>query len=159
SATRVLEIRELRTYFTGERGEVRSVDGVSLHVDAGETLGIVGESGCGKSVTSLSVMRLIATPPGRYAGGEILFEGVDLLRLSAAEMREVRGDKISMIFQQPMTSLNPVKTIGDQIAEAFVLHRNLGWSAARTEAVEMLKLVNIPAPQQRAREFPHQLSG
>jgi oligopeptide/dipeptide ABC transporter ATP-binding protein len=155
----VLEIRDLKTYFSGDGGEVRSVDGVSLHVDAGETLGIVGESGSGKSVTALSVMRLIPNPPGRYAGGQILFEGRDLIRLSKADMRRMRGNKLSMIFQEPMTSLNPVLTVGAQIAESILLHQDADRSAAYAKALELLRLVNIPAPERRINEFPHQLSG
>jgi len=155
----LLEVRNLRTYFSSERGEVRSVDDVSFSVAAGETLGIVGESGCGKSVTSLSIMRLIPTPPGRYAGGEILFEGKDILSLDKDEMRRLRGNRVSMIYQEPMTSLNPVYTVGDQIAETIELHQKLPRKEAFAKAVEMLALVNIPEPQRRANEFPHQLSG
>jgi oligopeptide transport system ATP-binding protein len=155
----VLEIRNLKTYFSSDRGEVRAVDGVSLHIDAGETLGVVGESGSGKSVTSLSVMRLIASPPGRYADGEILFEGRDILKLDKAAMRDLRGNKLSMIFQEPMTSLNPVFTVGAQIAEAIRLHQHLSRPAAFAKAIDMLRLVNISAPERRAHEFPHQLSG
>ena len=155
----LLEVRNLRTYFSSERGEIRSVDDVSFSVSAGETLGIVGESGCGKSVTSLSIMRLIPTPPGRYAGGEILFEGRDILSLDKDEMRRLRGNRVSMIYQEPMTSLNPVYTVGDQIAETIELHQKLPRTAAFAKAVEMLALVNIPEPQRRANEFPHQLSG
>ncbi|RIY00320.1 ABC transporter ATP-binding protein [Aureimonas flava] len=158
ASRRILEIRDLKTYFGRGANEVRSVDGVSLHVDAGETLGVVGESGCGKSVTSLSVMRLVPSP-GRYAHGEILFEGRDILGLGAAEMRRLRGDRLSMIFQEPMTSLNPVRTVGDQIAEAFRLHRGLSRKEAAARAVDMLRQVGIPAPERRADEFPHQLSG
>ncbi|MDB5532417.1 MAG: oligopeptide transporter ATP-binding protein, partial [Hyphomicrobiales bacterium] len=155
----VLDIRNLKTYFASDRGEVRAVDGVSLHIDAGETLGVVGESGSGKSVTSLSVMRLIAAPPGRYADGEILFEGRDILKLDKAAMRDLRGNKLSMIFQEPMTSLNPVFTVGAQIAEAIMLHQHLSRQAAFEKAIDMLRLVNISAPERRAHEFPHQLSG
>ncbi|MDB5534762.1 MAG: oligopeptide transporter ATP-binding protein [Hyphomicrobiales bacterium] len=155
----VLEIRNLKTYFASDRGEVRAVDGVSLHIDAGETLGVVGESGSGKSVTSLSVMRLIASPPGRYADGEIFFEGRDILKLDKAAMRDLRGNKLSMIFQEPMTSLNPVFTVGAQIAEAIMLHQHLSRQAAFKKAIDMLRLVNISAPERRAHEFPHQLSG
>jgi oligopeptide/dipeptide ABC transporter ATP-binding protein len=155
----ILEIRNLKTYFSSEHGDVRSVDGVSLHVNAGETLGIVGESGCGKSVTSLSVMRLIATPPGRYVDGEILFKGRDILKLDKASMRKLRGNEISMIYQEPMTSLNPVYTVGEQIAETIRMHQHLSSHAAFEKAVDMLRLVNIPEPAKRAHEFPHQLSG
>ena len=122
---RLLEVNDLKTYFDTDEGTVRAVDGVSFHIDRGETLAVVGESGSGKSVTSLSAMRLIPTPPGRIAGGEIIFEGRDLVKLSEPDMRKVRGNEISMIFQEPMTSLNPVYTVGDQIAEAIVLHLSL----------------------------------
>ncbi|HEV7717457.1 MAG TPA: ABC transporter ATP-binding protein [Arsenicitalea sp.] len=155
----ILEIRDLKTYFSSERGDVRSVDGVSLHINAGETLGIVGESGCGKSVTALSVMRLIATPPGRYENGEILFEGRDILQFDGTSMRKLRGNQISMIYQEPMTSLNPVYAVGEQIAETIRMHQRLSASAAFEKAIEMLRLVNIPEPAKRAHEFPHQLSG
>ncbi|MGF9762344.1 ABC transporter ATP-binding protein [Microvirga sp. 0TCS3.31] len=142
-----------------DRGLIRSVDGVSLHVDAGETLGIVGESGCGKSVTSLSIMRLVPSPPGHIAGGEILFRGQDLLALSDEDMRRVRGNSIAMIYQEPMTSLNPVLTVGRQIAEVSSLHQGLGRQEAMERAVDMLRLVGIPLPEQRAAAYPHQLSG
>ena len=135
----ILEIRDLKTYFSGEFGDIRSVDGVSLSINAGETLGIVGESGSGKSVTSLSVMRLIASPPGRYAGGEILFEGKDLLQLDKGEMRKLRGKQISMIYQEPMTSLNPVYTVGEQIAETLRMHEKLPAKAAFEKAIAMLR--------------------
>src|SRR5206468_6039233 len=128
-------------------------------VGRGETLAVVGESGCGKSVTSLSILRLIASPPGRTVGGRVIFEGRDLLELPEAEMRKIRGDAISMIFQEPMTSLNPVLTIGHQIAEALVLHRGLSRDAADTRAVEMLRLVRMPEPERRVRQYPHELSG
>ena len=155
----ILEVRNLKTYFSSERGEVRSVDDISFSVASGEALGIVGESGCGKSVTSLSIMRLISTPPGRYAGGQILFEGQDILALGKAEMRALRGNRLSMIYQEPMTSLNPVFTVGEQIAETIALHQKLSHTAAFAKAVDMLRLVNIPEPDRRATEFPHQLSG
>lgn len=155
----LLSVRNLRTHFITEDGEVPAVDGVSFDLSAGETLGIVGESGSGKSVTSLSIMRLIPTPPGRIAGGEILFNGEDLLKKSPAEMRKIRGNDISMIFQEPMTSLNPVFTIGDQIMEAIILHQKLSKKDARDRAIEMLRLVGIPSPEQRVDEYPHQLSG
>ena len=155
----LLEISNLKTWFSSDRGDIRSVDGISLHVDEGETLGIVGESGCGKSVTSLSVMRLIPTPPGRFVDGQILFEGRDLLGLSEGEMRKLRGSALSMIYQEPMTSLNPVFTVGDQIAETIVTHMKVGRAEAFARAVQMLKLVNIPEPERRATEYPHQLSG
>ena len=155
----LLEVDGLKTYFYTRDGVVRAVDGLSFTVAAGETLAIVGESGCGKSVTSLSILRLIASPPGRIVGGRLLFEGRDLLALSDAEMRRVRGDAISMIFQEPMTSLNPVLTIGRQIAEALVLHRGLSQAQAMERATEMLTLVNIPEAQRRIAQYPHQLSG
>ena len=155
----LLELRGLRTWFTGDEGEARAVDGVDLTVTAGETLGLVGESGCGKSVTALSIMRLVPFPPGRIVGGEIWFRGRDLLALSEAEMRRIRGDEIAMIFQEPMTALNPVYTVGDQIAEVLRLHRGLDRSAAREQAIRMLERVHIASPAQRAGDYPHQLSG
>lgn len=155
----VLEIRDLKTYFDTSAGTVRSVDGVSYSVRAGETLGVVGESGCGKSVTALSVLRLLPSPPARFAGGQILLKGHDLLKLTEREMREIRGNRISMIFQEPMTSLNPVLSIGRQIAEAVQLHQKANRAAAMTRAVELLRLVQIPEPERRVREYPHQLSG
>ena len=158
-ATPVLEVRGLRTYFGTEAGVVRSVDGISFDIRKGETLGLVGESGCGKSVTSLSIMRLLPTPPGRYAGGEILFEGKDLLALRESEMRKLRGNRISMIYQEPMTSLNPVFTVGDQIAEVIAQHRNASRREAWAEAVDMLRKVRISEPERRAKGYPHQLSG
>lgn len=158
-AERLLEVKDLKTYFYTSDGVVPAVDGVTYHVDKGETLGIVGESGCGKSVTSLSVMRLIPNPPGKIVGGEILFEGADLLAKSEAEMRKIRGNLISMIFQEPMTSLNPVYTVGDQIAEAIELHQGLRKREAIEKATEMLKIVGIPLPERRVHEYPHQLSG
>jgi len=158
-AETILDIADLRTWFFTRDGVVRAVDGVSFHVIAGETLAIVGESGCGKSVTALSVLRLIPSPPGRVVSGAIRFAGRDLLRLSEAEMRDVRGNEISMIFQEPMTSLNPVLTIGRQIAETLTLHQGLDRSAALAKAVEMLRLVHIPEAERRVAEYPHQLSG
>ncbi|MFO7245996.1 MAG: ABC transporter ATP-binding protein [Thermaerobacter sp.] len=156
---RLLEVRNLRTHFRTEEGVVPAVDGVSFHVNRGETLGIVGESGCGKSVTSLSIMRLVPNPPGEIAGGEIIFQGENLLAKSEREMRRIRGNEIAMIFQEPMTSLNPVYTVGDQIAEAIELHQGLSRREALAKAVEMLRLVGIPSPEQRVREYPHQMSG
>jgi peptide/nickel transport system ATP-binding protein len=156
---KTLEIRDLRTSFFTDEGEVKAVDGVSFSVSEGKTLGIVGESGCGKSVTSLSIMRLVAEPPGKIVGGEILYKGRDLLKLNASEMRKIRGNEISMIFQEPMTSLNPVFTIGNQISEAIELHQKLSRSASRDKAIEMLKLVGIPSPEKRVDDYPHQLSG
>ncbi|MSQ55396.1 MAG: ABC transporter ATP-binding protein [Betaproteobacteria bacterium] len=159
SAAALLEVDGLKTHFFTRDGVVRAVDGVSFSVQPGETLAIVGESGCGKSVTSLSILRLIASPPGRTVAGTISFDGRDLLALSEREMRDVRGNEISMIFQEPMTSLNPVLTIGRQIAETLVLHRGLSGGDAMARAVEMLKLVNIPEPERRVTEYPHQMSG
>ncbi|MCG0239108.1 MAG: ABC transporter ATP-binding protein [Firmicutes bacterium] len=156
---KLVEIRNLRTYFYTEDGVMPAVDGVSLYIRRGETLGVVGESGCGKSVTSLSIMRLIPSPPGKIVEGEILFEGRDLLKLPEPEMRKIRGNEISMIFQEPMTSLNPVFTVGDQIAEAIMLHQGLNYKEAMAKAVEMLRLVGIPAPEKRVRDYPHQMSG
>jgi len=155
----ILEIADLRTWFFTRDEVVRAVDGVSFHVAPGETLAIVGESGCGKSVTALSVLRLIPAPPGRIVSGAIRFAGRDLLGLSEAEMRDVRGNDISMIFQEPMTSLNPVLTIGRQIAETLTLHQGLDHKSALAKAVEMLRLVHIPEAERRVAEYPHQLSG
>jgi peptide/nickel transport system ATP-binding protein len=159
AAGALLEIADLRTYFFSRDGVVRAVDGVSLHVGEGETLAIVGESGCGKSVTSLSILRLIASPPGRIVSGSIRFQGTDLLGLSEAAMRRIRGNDISMIFQEPMTSLNPVLTIGRQIGETLMLHQKLDRAAAMKRAGEMLRLVRIPEAERRLEEYPHQLSG
>jgi peptide/nickel transport system ATP-binding protein len=155
----ILEVKDLRTYFYTRDGVVRSVDGVSFSVSEGETLAIVGESGCGKSVTSLSLLRLIPTPPGKIVSGSVLYHGKDLLKLSEDEMRDIRGDKISMIFQEPMTSLNPVLTIGRQIGEVLELHRNCTKQVAHDRILELLKLVNISEPERRIDEYPHQLSG
>jgi peptide/nickel transport system ATP-binding protein len=155
----VLEVKNLKTVFFTNSGLFRAVDDMSFTVKRGETLAIVGESGCGKSVTALSLMRLVPDPPGRIVGGSVSLEGTDLLALDEAQMRAVRGNRISMIFQEPMTSLNPVMRIGDQIVEAVRLHRNLSTKEARDVAVEMLRLVRIPEPARRAREYPHQLSG
>src|SRR6185369_3499750 len=154
----LLDVRDLHTHFFTPRGVARAVDGVSFSLDVGETLGLVGESGCGKSVTSLSIMRLVA-PPGRIVSGSIAFEGRDVLALDDDEMRSLRGDDIAMIFQDPMTSLNPVFTVGDQIAEAVRLHQDLDRRASRERAVEMLDLVAIPDPRRRARNYPYELSG
>jgi peptide/nickel transport system ATP-binding protein len=158
-AERLLEVRNLKTYFFTDEGVVRAVDGVDLYVDKGETLGVVGESGCGKSVTALSIMRLIPQPPGRIVEGEIRYNGMNLLDLPPAQMRKVRGKEISMVFQEPMTSLNPVFTVGEQIAEAVRLHERLGRREAMDKTVEMLKLVHIPNADRRVKEYPHQLSG
>jgi peptide/nickel transport system ATP-binding protein len=155
----LLQIRGLKTHFFTDEGVIRAVDGVDLHIDPGETLGVVGESGCGKSVTALSVMRLIPQPPGRIVSGEIRYAGRNLLNLSAAEMRKIRGKEISMIFQEPMTSLNPVFTCGEQIAEAIRLHEGLSRRDAMDKTVEMLRLVHIPNAERRVKEYPHQLSG
>ncbi len=155
----ILEVKDLRTYFYTRDGVVRSVDGVSFSVSEGETLAIVGESGCGKSVTSLSLLRLIPSPPGKIVSGSVLYHGKDLLKLSEDEMRDIRGDKISMIFQEPMTSLNPVITVGRQIGEVLELHRHCSKDEAHERILELLKLVNIPEPERRMNEYPHQLSG
>jgi oligopeptide/dipeptide ABC transporter ATP-binding protein len=154
----LLEVTGLKTHFPTREGLVRAVDGVSFYLERGELLGLVGESGCGKSITALSIMRLV-TPPGKIVNGEILFAGRDLLKLSPAEMRSVRGDDVAMIFQDPMTSLNPVFTVGEQIAEALRLHRKLSRTEARKAAVEAMREVSIPDPELRANDYPHQLSG
>jgi peptide/nickel transport system ATP-binding protein len=156
---RVLDVKNLQTVFFTNSGLFRAVDNVSFHVNRGETLAIVGESGCGKSVSALSIMRLVPDPPGRIVGGSVTLEGTDLLKLSDAEMRDIRGNRISMIFQEPMTSLNPVMRIGDQITEVVQLHQTMSNKQAWAKAVEMLKLVRIPEPERRAQEYPHQLSG
>jgi peptide/nickel transport system ATP-binding protein len=158
SGQALLEVQNLQTHFGTPDGVVRAVEGLSFHIDAGETLGIVGESGCGKSVTSMSILRLIQEPPGKIAGS-IRFEGRDLLTVSEQEMRGIRGNAISMIFQEPMTSLNPVLTVGQQIGETVRLHQGKNARDAEAKAVEMLTLVGIPAPGRRVREYPHQLSG
>jgi len=155
----LLQIDALETHFSTEAGTVKAVDGVSLTVRKGETLGIVGESGCGKSVTALSILRLIPNPPGKIVGGRILLEGRDLLTLPENEMRKVRGASISMIFQEPMTSLNPVFTVGDQIAEGIRLHQRLSKRESWNKAIEMLRVVRIPDPERRVGEYPHQMSG
>jgi peptide/nickel transport system ATP-binding protein len=155
----LLQVKDLRTSFLTSEGEVRAVDGVSFAIEEGKTLGLVGESGCGKSVTSLSIMRLVASPPGKIVGGEIVYRGRDLLKLRGAEMRKIRGNEISMIFQEPMTSLNPVFTIGNQIGEAIRLHQGLGKRETREKTIEMLRLVKIADPETRVDDYPHQLSG
>jgi peptide/nickel transport system ATP-binding protein len=155
----LLKIQNLHTYFYTDDGVAKAVDGVDLELREGGTLGVVGESGCGKSVTALSVMRLIPDPPGKIVKGSILFEGKDLLALSEAEMRKIRGRSISMIFQEPMTSLNPVFQIGDQVSEVLTLHEGLSKKEAWNRSVEMLKMVGIPAAERRVTEYPHQLSG
>jgi peptide/nickel transport system ATP-binding protein len=159
AAAKVLEVKNLQTVFFTNSGLFKAVDDVSFEVRRGETLAIVGESGCGKSVSALSVMRLVPDPPGRIVGGTVLLEGTDLLALNEAKMRQIRGNRISMIFQEPMTSLNPVMRIGDQIAEAVRLHRSMTAKETWAKAVEMLRLVRIPEPARRAQEYPHQLSG
>lgn len=157
--TPILQVQNLQTHFHTLEGVAKAVDDVSFTCMPGETIGLVGESGSGKSVTALSIMQLIPTPPGRYAGGRILFENENLVALPVQQMRKIRGNRISMIFQEPMTSLNPVFTIGDQIAEVFINHEGLGRKAAMDRAVDMLDQVRIPSPRRRSREFPHQLSG
>jgi len=155
----LLEIRDLVTEFSTEHGVLRAVDGVSFEIPQGKTLGVVGESGCGKSVTALSVMRLIASPPGRIAQGEIRYAGKNLLALPEPEMRAIRGNKISMIFQEPMTSLNPVFTVGEQVAEAVRLHQGKNRRQAMKAAADMFRLVGIPSPDDRVHNYPHQMSG
>jgi oligopeptide/dipeptide ABC transporter ATP-binding protein len=155
----LLQVKDLRTYFYAGDGVVRAVDGASFSIGRGQTLGIVGESGCGKSVTSLSIIRLIPYPPGRIVGGEIFFEGQDLLKRTETEMRTLRGDRISMIFQEPMTSLNPVFTIGAQISEAITLHQRMSKKGTVQKTVEMLRKVGIPSPEKRIKDYPHQMSG
>ena len=155
----ILEVRGLRTHFETERGIVRAVDGVDLSVETGLTLGVVGESGCGKTVLALSLLRLVPSPPGRIVGGSVLLAGRELLTLSEEEMRRVRGREISMIFQEPMTSLNPVFRIGEQIAEVIRLHQGIARREALAGSVEMLRKVGIPSPEKRVKDYPHQLSG
>ena len=155
----LLEIRDLRTYFFTPEGVVKAVDGVSYDLEAGETLGLVGESGCGKSVSALSVMRLVPDPPGKTVGGEVIFDGQDLIKLPNDEMRRVRGRQISMVFQEPMTSLNPVLTIERQLTESLELHLGMNKQDARQEAVRRLDQVGIPEPDRRIKQYPHQFSG
>ncbi len=155
----ILEIKDLTVEFDTEAGVVHAVNGVSFTLEKGEALGVVGESGCGKSVTALSILGLLQTPPAKIVSGEVLFEDRNLLSLSQEEMREIRGNRISMIFQEPMTSLNPVFTIGNQIAEAVILHQGLGKKQAMARTLELLKSVQIPSAEQRISEYPHQLSG
>jgi peptide/nickel transport system ATP-binding protein/oligopeptide transport system ATP-binding protein len=155
----LLHVHELQTQFYTLDGIAKAVNDVSFYMDRGETLGLVGESGCGKSVSALSIMRLIKDPPGKIVHGQINFDGNDLLDLPASSMRDIRGDRISMIFQEPMTSLNPVYTIGDQIAETFFVHKGLSKKDSLDQAVEMLRRVRIPSPAERVREYPHQMSG
>ncbi|MHB1397511.1 MAG: ABC transporter ATP-binding protein [Trichloromonadaceae bacterium] len=154
----LLEVRNLKTYFFTSRGLVKAIGGISFNLDEGETLALVGESGCGKSMTALSLLRLVPAP-GRVVEGEILFDGEDLLRLPLEEMRRIRGNQMAMIFQEPMTALNPVFRVGEQIGEVLRLHKGLDARQAEAAAVELLQQVGIPAPGQRVREYPHQLSG
>lgn len=158
-ANRLLEIENLKTIFNTDEGIVRAVDGVSFGVGAGETVGLVGESGCGKSVTALSIMRLVPDPPGKIVGGSIRLEGRHLLELRESEMRKVRGNEISIVFQEPLTSLNPVFTCGEQVREAISLHQRLGRRESREKTIEMLRLVRIPDPEKRYRNYPHEMSG
>ncbi|HIV40270.1 MAG TPA: ABC transporter ATP-binding protein [Candidatus Blautia stercorigallinarum] len=156
---KILEVNHLKTYFHTDAGLSKAVNDVSFFVEKGKTLGIVGESGCGKSITSLSIMGLVETPPGEIAGGEIIFEGEDLLKKNEKEMSKIRGKKIAMIFQEPMTSLNPVFTIGQQLVETLMLHEEMTKKQAKERAIEMLKMVKIPLAEKRFNEYPHQLSG
>ncbi len=155
----LLDVKDLKTYFFTEDGVVQAVDGVTFDIEPGQKVGLVGESGCGKSVTALSIMRLVPDPPGKIVDGQILFEGTDLTKLSPEEMRSIRGSKISMIFQDPLTSLNPVFTVGEQIDEAIMLHQGLEPEEAREKTIEMLELVRIPEPETIADRYPHELSG
>ena len=155
----LLRVKDLRTYFNTRDGVVKAVDGVTYDIQEGETIGLVGESGCGKSVSALSILRLITDPPGRIVGGSVEFEGRDLLMLSEAEMRGVRGNQIAMVFQEPMTSLNPVLTIGRQLTEGLELHLQMSKGEARSRAGELLKIVGIPNAAQQLKSYPHQFSG
>jgi len=155
----LLEIKGLKTHFKTDDGWLHAVDGVDLAVDSGETLGVVGESGCGKSVTAMTVLKLIAMPPGRIVAGQILWQGRDLVPLPADEMRKIRAKEIAIVFQEPMTSLNPVYSVGEQIAESLRLHEGLSRKGAMDRATEMLRLVHIPTPERRVRDYPHQFSG
>ena len=157
--TSLLQVKDLQTYFTTRDGVVKAVDGVTFDVEEGETVGLVGESGCGKSVSALSILRLVTDPPGRVVGGSVDFEGRDLLTLNEAEMRGVRGNRIAMVFQEPMTSLNPVLTIGRQLTEGLELHLRMGKSEARSRAAELLQTVGIPNADQQLKSYPHQFSG
>ena len=156
---RLLEVKNLKTYFFTEEGVVRAVNGVTWHLDEGETLALVGESGCGKSVTAMSILRLIPNPPGRIVDGEIVFEGKDLLKQSDAELRSIRGNRIAMVFQEPMTSLNPVLSVGQQLRESIQLHLGLDEEGATQRAIELIELVGIPEAAQRVKDYPHQFSG
>src|SRR5215510_3289737 len=155
----LLEVRNLRTHFFTQEGVVKAVDGISYTLEEGETLGLVGESGCGKSVSALSIMRLVPDPPGKTVGGEVIFAGQDLLKLPDSHMRRVRGKQIAMVFQEPMTSLNPVLSIARQLTEALELHLGMRKTEARREAVRRLAQVGIPDPERRIKQFPHQFSG
>lgn len=155
----LLKVDDLRTHFFLDEGVLKALDGVSFHINKGETLGVVGESGCGKSLTALSIMRLVQSPPGKIVGGKVYFDGEDLLKKSKHEMRKIRGSKISMVFQEPMTSLNPVFTVGFQINETLRIHRGLSKQLAKEKTIEILKMVDMPLPEQRYNEYPHQLSG
>ncbi|MEM7165092.1 MAG: ABC transporter ATP-binding protein [Planctomycetota bacterium] len=159
SDEKIIDIRNLRTYFDTDDGVVKAVDGVNYSIAPGKTLGVVGESGCGKSVTAMSILQLIPQPPGRIAAGEIFFKGRDLTKVSSKEMRAIRGNEISVIFQEPMTSLNPVYRVGDQIAEALILHEGLSSQEARQRTIDLLDRVGIPSPGSRVDDFPHQMSG
>ncbi|MDO8490619.1 MAG: ABC transporter ATP-binding protein [Dehalococcoidia bacterium] len=155
----LLEVKDLKTYFHTRRGVVKAVNGVSFTLDAGKTLGLVGESGSGKSITALSLLRLVPEPAGRIAGGEILLDGEDLVKKSAREMRRIRGAKVSMILQDSMMSLNPVYTVGNQVAESIIAHQSIPRGEVHSKVVEMLRLVRIPAPERRAKQYPHEMSG
>jgi len=155
----LLEVRNLKTYFFTKKGAIKAVDDISFSIETGETFGLIGESGCGKSMTALSIMRLIPQPPGKIVNGKILFENKDLLSLSDEEMRRVRGGRISMIFQDPTSALNPVLTIGDQLSETLMIHKGLSNSEAKKKAIEKLETVGVPSAEQRINEYPHQLSG
>ena len=159
TVAKLLEVKDLATYFYTEEGVVKAVDGITYDIEEGEILGIVGESGCGKSVSALSVMRLVADPPGKIVNGQVLFEGENLLEMNDADMRHIRGNRIAMVFQEPMTSLNPVLTIGRQLTETLELHQNMGKSAADERAGELLRIVGIPDHERRLRDYPHQFSG
>lgn len=158
-SSKLLEVKNLKTFFFTEEGVVKAVNDVSFEVGEGETLGLVGESGCGKSVTSLSIMKLIPNPPGKIISGSILFEGQDIVNISENEMHTIRGNKISMIFQEPMTALNPVFTVGHQISEVFTLHQNISKKEAKEKTIELLKIVGIPEPEKRFNQYPFELSG
>ena len=158
-ADRLLEVEDLRVSFFSEGQEVRAVDGISYDLRRGEVLGIVGESGSGKSVSALSLMRLIDSPPGKILGGKILFDGEDVLSMSTTELRNLRGNDIAMIFQEPLTALNPVYTVGDQIMEPLMLHQRLTKQQARERAIELLRQVGVPSPEERVKSYPHEMSG